>query len=599
MTRTLWNTGSVSVLRAGAFFLIATALAIFLGGASPAMAQSGVDLTGETCLGSTASIDPDGEGPLPAATYCVMIGRLGSNQALELDDIDGLNPISGNADSVADANLFSGPTSNDPDLPAVPGATYIDWADLPITALTGPGAAPLGSVENHRILDFTANNDFNILRPQSASCLNDGSALPKEDFTQSYIANNEEFLYFAQERRTNNGNSVYYWLLTKHPVIVVETGDCGLNNTRGQVQFNLSAGDVELLVNFPDSSDPAGGGIFFRSYSGSDTGYIPARDAVFHSGWGALAPVLNISVNIAQPPHDGDDSFGPWGGISSQGNPVASGSYTTASLAEWAVDLSDVFGSQPLCGQRLFITGLSRASTGQVGSLTEPSALKDIVGPKLYSFGEITASAELTPSCDLTFGYSASAVGLDGVTPLDPANLTASWSCTDEDGRGVTLSDDSALSGTGTIPRGDGSPDLVTCTVTVTDTLSGCDDDAEASTTVLAPILVSIAPDNNTLSCTVPGAPGSDSGNIGPGVTFMPGISGGDGNYTLNWGVVGPNAAVCAINAQSCTVDIPDADYCARTNVNLSVDDGSPLCPAKVSETESVTKMTVVNATNN
>jgi len=587
-----WNPGHLLVA-----VLTFTAVA-FAGGIGPALAQTApvIDLTGETCLSGSATIDPDGPGgPLPPQTYCVMNGRLPAGYALEMDNTDGMPPVAGSAVSVADGNLFQGGTVNDPDLPFVSGAIYIDWADLPIAPLTGAGAAPLGSVENYRILDFTANGDYTMLRPQAASCLNDGSVLPKEDFTQSYIANNDEFLYFAQERRTNNGNSVYYWLLTQEPPIVnTMTGDCG-SNTRGQLQFNLTAGDVELLVNFPDSSDPAGGGVFFRNYTGSASGYIPARDAVFDPGWSGLqaAPIRDLSINITG---DGDDDYGPWGGFTKQGNPVASGSYDTATFAEWAVDLVDVFSGSALCGRQLFVTGLSRSSTGQIGSLDEPAALKDTVGPKLFSFGQISAQASLTPTCDLGFSYSAEAFGFDGSTPLDPNGYTCAWVCDDDDGRGVTLSAASACSGTGTIPRGDGSPDGVTCTVTITETASGCSADDDGQGTVFAPLVVSIAPDTMSLGCTVPGAPGSDNGTIGPGVTYTPTISGGDGAYSLTWSVSGPNTATCTANAPVCVVDIPDGTFCGRTNVGVTVDDGEPLCPAAQSNTGVVIKTTSVTA---
>lgn len=605
MNPTSWGRLKHAIVIAAVMAAPATIAWGILGGAAPVLAQvDDEDLTGETCLSGTAMIDPDGNGPLPSFTYCVMNGRLGENEALEMDDTDGMPPMSGMATSVADANLFAGANPlNDPDLPFVSGATYVDWNDLAITDLTGPGAAPLGSVENHRILDFTANDDFTILRPQAASCLNDGSALPKEDFTQSYIANNEEFLYFGQERRTNNGNSVYYWLLTKEPPIVVSTTDCG-SNTRGQLQFNLSEDDVELLVNFPDSSDPAGGAVFFRQFVGANSGYIPARDAVFAAGWGPLqvGPIHNFSLNIIG---DGDDGFGDWGGIDSHGDPVATGSYTTASLAEWAVSLQDVFGGLSLCGQSLFVTGLSRASSGQVGDIDEPAALKDSIGPKLYSFGQISAQATVVGACEDpaigdSFTYSAVAFGLDGVTPLDPNDFTCSWLCDDDGGRTVTLSDASACSGTGDVSEDGRTPVNVTCTVTVSEPATGCTADDDDVDQVLFPIRVDITPSPAALTCTVPGSPGSDNGNIGPGVTFAPTISGGDGPpYSLTWMVTGPNNSTCAANAATCNVDIPDGSFCALTEVKVSVDDGSPLCDAQDSEEEEVTKQTSINATNN
>jgi hypothetical protein len=158
--------------------------------------------------------------------------------------------------------------------------------------------------------------------------------------------------------------------------------------------------------------------------------------------------------------------------------------------------------------------------------------------------------------------------------------------------------DPSLLSGSGSIPAGDSTPDTINCTLTVTDTPSGCTDDVTASTTVYAPILVSIAPDSLGLVCTIPGTPGFDNDDIGPGVTFSPTIVGGDGSYARTWTVSGPNTATCAANATSCVVDPPDTNYCTRTTVKVTVDDGQPLCAAQDSETEVVTKQTGITATN-
>ncbi len=387
---------------------------------------------------------------------------------------------------------------------------------------------------------------------------------------------------------------------------MASSNDCG-NSTRGQLQFNLSANDVELLVNFPSSSDPAGGNVFFRIFSGADSGYIPATEAVFHAGWGGvLAPVENFALNLAESPNDGDDAFGPWGGIDSGGSPVATGNFTTASLAEWAVTLTPVCGGGPRCGPQLFSTGMSRSSTGQSGSLTESSALKDLIGPKLYSFGAISAAASISlVPCGDAFGYAGSAKDSNG---QDLANATFSWDCTADDGHTVTLTPDpadpSGATGTGSVPRNaDGSAHEITCTLTVADPDSGCTDDATATGTVLASLdaILVTPPPLQTLSCTVPsnpvpfpGNPNPNPGNFASGITFSPTISGGSGNYTLAWTLVG-TSATCAVNAPTCTVLLPAGNDCATVAVRLIVTDASPTCVPREFEFGWIRKETVIH----
>jgi hypothetical protein len=455
-------------------------------------------------------------------------------------------------------------------------------------------------VENNRILDTVANDDFTMLRPQSKSCLNDGSVVPKEDFTQSYIANNEEYIYMAQERRTNNGNSVYYWLLTQNPPYVdVNSPDCGAQ-TRGQLLFDLTQGDVEVIVNFPDSSDPSGGAVFFRKYEGSPIPGLLADEAVFAAAWVENATAIpNFALNEVEPPHAGDDGLPHWGGLDKRGNPIPQdgNAYAEASFAEWAIDLEEVFGiGEPICGKRLFFTGLSRASTGKVGDLTEPSALKDLVGPKLYSFGEITAIANVTGNCDLTFDYEVTAVGLDGVTPIPEEDLTCLWSC---DAPGAIINspyDPNACYGIANLT----APSIVNCTVTVEDSDSGCTDSDGGSDSVLTGITTSIAPTPTFLSCTVPvtNTTGFDNGTISSGISYSATATGGSGNYSYNWIVTGPDEIVCG-NSASCLIDIPDDNFCARTSVKVVVDDDDPRCPGVDSEVEEVSKSTSVNATDN
>src|SRR5262245_24788745 len=172
------------------------------------------DLTGETCLGGTKNIDPDGDGPLPSKLYCVINGRLPEGQAIQIDDVDGQFP-SGSANSAADANLTdrtNGDALGNRDLPTVARATpYIDWNELP--GLTTVSAATIGSVEDYHIVDFVASGGVKDATSMSGNCMQAQSEPGKADLSQIYIANNEEFLYIGVERLTNNGNTASYWHL--------------------------------------------------------------------------------------------------------------------------------------------------------------------------------------------------------------------------------------------------------------------------------------------------------------------------------------------------------------------------------------------------
>jgi hypothetical protein len=560
-----------------------------------------------------------------------MFGNIGADLALEMDDTDFLTnpnntnppglPVSGIDSSVADANLQEGADpNNDPDLPFVGGATYKDWEDVGIQDIF---TVPFGSVEDHRILDWTANDDETMFRPQSDSCVNDGSVVPKQDFTQSYIANNNDYLYFAQERRTNNGNSVYYWLLTHLAPRVVFNDDCSAAQTKGQLQFTLSTGDLEVVLNFPDSSNPAAGSVFLREFVGGPTGWLEARDAVFDAGWVTQSspdPIENFAVNInVSGGMETDDIIGSWGGLSAQGNKIAQGTneFDTAQLAEWAINLGQVFDGAAICGQRLFLTGISRASTGQVDNPTEPSAIKDLVGPKLYSFGQIDAALQISPICeagvvtlsnDYKFTYSATATGIGGDS-LPPEDVMCDVSCQSTApcmDPNLAPDDATGCTGTGTIPRMDGAPAAakceVTCSATVSQQSTSCSTDASDTDDIYAPILAELTR-GNLPSCTVPDAGifTSSPGNIGEGVPYTASATGGDLNYSYGWELFGPfePANACQdTSVNTCTVDIPDGAFCARAGVKVTVTDGSTSnCPGFTSDTKEVTRETLMSGT--
>jgi len=573
------------------------------------------DLTGEICKSGSEVVD--------GRTYCIMRGNLGEDAAngnrpfaLEMDDTDGAPP-NGTENGVADANLRQGDTPNDPDLPALSvAATYIDWASLSISNLPSPAQFPVGLVEDHRILDWTASADETTV---AGSCLERGNANGKDDFTQTYIANNNEFLYFGQERRTNNGNARVVWILSKLPPITVAVGGCaidavdpntGVPNHKGELQFKLSDGDVKLEVTFPSGSDIniTSGDYDILKYNGNSAGYAAAAAAVADANWGAsTVSIQNIAINSdeASLGHSGDDSYAPWGGINAQGKTAASGTFTKAQFLEWAVPLTganSIFGDAGLCGQALFFTGMTYASSG--GS----ASLKDAIGPKLYSFGGITPTVHLeNVGCGDSFRYSVEVLGIDG-NPVTPDSVE--WECTaavggDPTDHSTELDDGESILGTictadepdtltgegiGCVDRNaDGTPHEVTCIATVT--AQGCEGiTAEATVTVDGSLqAIDAALTCQTQSCSAPlSSVGSSNGNILPsGFTFSPILSGGTGEYELTWNIVPttlgiscPAEKICSLDEAGChasltpcAVKIPDNVYCATALVNLVIVD--------------------------
>jgi hypothetical protein len=554
------------------------------------------DLTGETCLGGTKDIDPDGEGPLPSKTYCVIEGRLPEDKAIQIDDVDGLFP-STTAFSAGDGNLFDGPDDpnnstglGDRDLPSVAGADYIDWDDLDLTTLS---AATVGSVENFHVVDFVAVGGTKDKTSLSHSCMQDQSNAGKADLSQIYIANNEEYLYIGVERLTSSGNTASYWMLTKEPPIVRNVQGCIAGpGVVGQLEFKLSDGDVQFLVNTPGFGKVGDARAFVRTFDGATTAYLTPAAAIAHAGWsGALVPAANLAVSLADkesPGDGGDEGIGHWGSFNDQGNIIATGSFSSAEFVEFAVGMENIFPDQELCGQQLFLTAVSRASTGPQDLVpTESSEFMDAVGPKLYSFGSISATAEIHPvPCGDSFTYCVDALGLGG-DPLP--NATVTWVCTatddiDGDDDTVTFDDDAAVScgadpdtfPVGSIPRNaDGSSHHVTCTAHVDDGDTGCEVDTAAEGDVEASLeaVVIGGLDPQTLSCAIPANPGV--ANITPeSFTFMVEPSGGSNtSYLIDWIFTPPNYAPCVVNSTSCTVPVPDD--CARIRVGIRVRDAN------------------------
>ena len=63
---------------------------------------------------------------------------------------------------------------------------------------------------------------------------------------------------------------------------------------------------------------------------------------------------------------------------------------------------------------------------------------------------------------------------------------------------------------------------------------------------------------------------------------------------TFQWSGCVPSA-----DGLSCVVDPNDSTFCTDQNVQVVVDDGSTICAAKPSETETYSKRTTVSSTDN
>jgi hypothetical protein len=134
------------------------------------------------------------------------------------------------------------------------------------------------------------------------------------------------------------------------------------------------------------------------------------------------------------------------------------------------------------------------------------------------------------------------------------------------------------------------SPGTYTGTVTLTDGRSDqvtgqvCSAQASASTPVYAPLTISLAPDNTSASCP---SMSSDA------ITYSATVTGGSGTATVSW--TGSPAVSCSGSA--CIIDPSDATFCYVQSLSATAND--PVCGSAVSETETYSKITQVQASNN
>lgn len=186
-------------------------------------------------------------------------------------------------------------------------------------------------------------------------------------------------------------------------------------------------------------------------------------------------------------------------------------------------------------------------------------------------FGPLAASASMTATCQLSFGYAGSFTGGSGA---------ASYAWTFTGGGSPTPSTSSAQGGTVAVGTG-GVPYAGHLVVTDQRTDIACSAAADASATPFAPLTVNLA-----VQAPVPACPSMSS----DAVTYGSTASGGTGNYSYLWNGVG-----CA--GPACVVD-PAADaFCFGQVFTLTLGDDSGICPPVTSAPATYGKVTTITAT--
>lgn len=456
-----------------------------------------------------------------------------------------------------DANLFLGDDPADSsasiDKPTGGPATFIDWHDL-------------GSdIDNHRLLDEDlASGKDPTSFPRSNECVASSQVLSKMDLRYVASANNNDYAYFAVLRSNNNGDAGYYWLFTrKVPRLITGGGPC--KATEEQLVYDITGpdengegGDVLLGGHFKPNDTPLI--TIYRATATQDG--VPATDAInFDSAlWaedpaGAAAAAVNATVTAP-------GSFGTAGA-----GAVSDGNLEEELFAEAAVPIS-VFTGGSACGATFYGSVITRPS----GSGGVNPDLKDLAGPALFNFGDVSAQATLTPTCGLEAGYSASAEGPDGA-PLTGAEC--SW--TFKQGETVTGTVTDSCSGTVALPAG-----THTATVTVSDPVSGCSDTIDAAPVQVCPSLDVTAALSPTCTQSF-GYDASPSGGCGNGVSYDWTFSGA--------GTVSPSTS--SSKSGSVNVGTPAVSYGAtvlatdsRSDITCTATDSTstvPYAPLQVS----------------
>jgi hypothetical protein len=215
------------------------------------------------------------------------------------------------------------------------------------------------------------------------------------------------------------------------------------------------------------------------------------------------------------------------------------------------------------------------ARTGTVVVTDPSSGCSDIVTTAPVTvYPPLSVTADLVGSCDGSFTYAAVGSGGSGA-------FSYLWSFSG--GGPVSVSSSSAPAGSvtvgatpasysGTVSLIDARPDGLSCPATATD-----------ETMVFSPMHVNLALSGAAQACPT---------MADDGVRYDAVISGGSGNYSVVW-----NGAACS--GTSCVINPADGTFCDTQSFSATVSDDSGLCPAVTSETETYSKITMVNVTDN
>lgn len=452
----------------------------------------------------------------------------------------------------------------------------------------------------------------------------------KYDMVQAYLANNQSDIFFGMERRGNNGTTAFDFEF--NALAPMALSSCP---QLPQVPCR-SVGDVLFTFEMQGSGSSGSADPFIFTWNGTE--FVEGTPT-------GIVSSINNSTTTAG---------GPWGHVDSHGNWVL-GDLDRFTFAEAKAPISLLPGVNA-CGGTAYVQVRTRSSS------TEKSDLKDTSKIFQFNFLGVTAAAQLLPSCDGGFeyrvqasdpngpidagcnwafsdgtgstscnGFQAVAAGTYGgfvqvqhpllsgcglgvdagtiaayaplaVTPsmtatcnlsfgydagvtggANPANFVYGWSFT---GAGTVVpSTSSARSGSASVSLGN---TLYSGAFTVTETRQGitCSATGNASATPYAPLAVDLALAAAPQTCQTDGGMTTDA------VTYTASLDGGTGNYTLVWS--GP---VCS--GSSCTINPSDSLFCAAQSVYATLSDTSGLCPPVNSETESYSKVTTVQASDN